>query len=163
MPVVVAKVVVVPDLEPHVIGDDPPPPEINGAFTAPAVAGRLKLYANAADGFKIEIKPDPGPTLIPADICCGSVNVCAKLSSAIVPVFAGKVAVTVPSAPVAGCKVIVPEVAFLKATDPTVDPSTPTVTPLFIVAAPVKLRPQTPAALTVPRSRHVPLIFAPNA
>lgn len=69
---------------------------------------------------------------------CVAENVCARLVSAIVPVFAGSVAVTVPSAPVVGCKVIVPDVAFLNATEPTVVPATPTVNEFSNVAGVLK-------------------------
>jgi hypothetical protein len=60
-----------------------------------------------------------------AEIVCTALNVCARFSSAIVPVFAGIVAVTVPNAPVAGDRVIVPEVALWNPRVPTVVPASP--------------------------------------
>lgn len=54
-------------------------------------------------------------------------NVCARLSSAIVPVFAGNVATAEPSAPVVGCNVTEPDVALAKESEPTVLPATPRV------------------------------------
>src|SRR5438046_155505 len=55
-----------------------------------------------------------------------SVSVVALPTS--VSVAAGKDRVTVPSAPVTGERVTVPEVAFLKSTEPTNEPATPRVT-----------------------------------
>jgi len=50
---------------------------------------------------------------------CTALYVCARFSSAMVPVFAGKVAVTVPSAPVVGARETEPEVALYIVTVPT--------------------------------------------
>lgn len=47
--------------------------------------------------------------------------------TATVPAAAGRLTVTVPKAPVTGARVIVPDVAFLKSTEPTEVPATPRV------------------------------------
>ena len=67
----------------------------------------------------------PVRTMSLAAKVCTADQDCARFSSATVPVFAGSVAVTVPSAPVAGAKVIEPDVAFRNCTPPAVVPVTP--------------------------------------
>lgn len=62
-------------------------------------------------------------------------------STVTVPDVAGKTMDVVPSAPVAGVSVIVPDVAFFSASVPTEVPATPSVT----VLVPLKVKPAAPA------------------
>src|SRR5579885_3129036 len=63
---------------------------------------------------------DPSRTIPELAKVCASVQVCARFVSAMVPVLAGRLAVTVPSAPVTGCSVTVPDVALPIVTEPGV-------------------------------------------
>jgi len=54
----------------------------------------------------------PLDTVRPLESVCKALNVCARFVSAMVPVLAGRLAVTEPKAPVTGSRVTVPLVAF---------------------------------------------------
>lgn len=75
----------------------------------------------------VELSPVVCVVAVELPRACTAVHVCARFSSAKVPVFAGSVAVTEPRAPVVGDSVMLPLVALLKTTEPTVDPLLPTV------------------------------------
>jgi hypothetical protein len=63
-------------------------------------------------------------TVTPELNVCAADQVWIRFNSAMVPVLAGRLAVTVPRAPVTGCKVSTPDVALPIATEPAV-PETP--------------------------------------
>lgn len=102
-------------------------------------AGVVRVGDVAKTLFPVPVAPvavtPPIEILVPK--VCKAEKVCARLVSAIVPVLAGRLAVTVPKAPGTGCKVSTPEVAFPMATLPAV-PLTPSVS---APAVAVKLAP----------------------
>ena len=71
------------------------------------------------------------------------------LVRAIVPAVAGMLTVVVPNAPVTGDSVIVPDVAFLKSTEPTEVPATPSVSLLT-------------ASVMIPATTFVSVVPAPS-
>ena len=90
------------------------------------------------------------------------INVCDVLPvSSRVPATVGRVRATVPSAPVGGDIVIVPLVALLKPTEPTVDPANPNTGAVVYVGAaelPVAFPRMVPAAALAKVAVTVPLV-----
>ena len=114
------------------------------------------LFTKRKTGFVPPFGPDSNAVAL-ALVCvivllklCAALNVCAIASPANVLVVAGKLSVTVPRAPVTGDTVIVPLVAFLKATEPTDVPATPKVN----AEVPSKVKPAASLTLFVADSNN---------